>query len=210
MGGAHPTTTADDISHWSHWMDSNPLFERMRNANYTTVVWSAENLRMAQADLWVERLLQWIAGRNETNRCAALPWTSTDGTFQQVCTWLTGFPGRVAFRNGVPSYDPHKNKYEQWMECTAVGPHDDSVIILVDETVNSLPFLEQHQSQAVQRSSVFELTPSSARFPTKVAGLEENADMFRADQCLLARVEATTYPRSFSKSASDWLEELSE
>ena len=209
------------LSHWSLWMDAlskdahfevsgaNPLFERMRNANYTSVVWSAENLRMAQADLWVERLLQWIANRNETNRCAALPWASTDGTFQQVCTWLTGFPGRVAFKDGVPSYDPHKNSYEQWIECTPMHAHDESVIVLVDETINSLPFLKQHQSQAVQGTSLIELTPSSVRFPTKVTGLEENADMFRADQCLLARVEAAYSPRPFVKSASDWLEELS-
>jgi len=205
MGGAHPTV--DDISNESPGMDSNPLFTRMRNANYTTVVWSAENLQMAQADLWVERLLQWIASRNETNRCAALPWSSTDGTFQQVCTWLTGFPGRVAFRNGIPSYDPHKNSYEQWMECTAINPREESVIILIDETVNSLPFLDR--SQALQRSLLFELTPSSAQFPTKVAGIEEKTDLFRADQCLLARAEAAYCPRPFAESASDWLRELS-
>lgn len=208
IGGAHPT--ADDNSHWSQWMDANPLFERMRIANYTTVVWSAENLRMAQADLWVERLLQWIASRNETNRCAALPWASTDGTFQQVCNWLTGFPGRVAFRDGVPSYDPHKNSYEQWMEYTLSGTHEESVIVLVDETVNTQPFLEQHQHRAVQGTSLIELTPSSVRFPTNVAGLEDIADMFRADQCLLARVEAASSPRPFAKSAADWLKELSQ
>ena len=215
------STVPSALSHRSLWMDTlskdthcevsgaNPLFERMRNAKYTTVVWSTENLEMVQADLWVERLLQWIASRNETNRCSALPWASSDGTFQQVCTWLTGFPGRVDFRDGVPNYDPNKNSYEHWIECTPMDAHEESVIVLIDETVNSTPFLKQHQSQAVQGTSLIELTPSSVRFPTQVAGLEDNADMFRADQCLLARVEATTCPRPFAKSAADWLKELS-
>ncbi len=107
------------LAQWSLCSDQTPshrsnethptkqLFDRMAQAMYTTVVWSAENLKFDQADLWVERLLQWIAGRNETTRCAALPWSSLDGTFQQVSTWLTGFPGRVAFRDGIPQYDPN-------------------------------------------------------------------------------------------------------
>jgi formylmethanofuran dehydrogenase subunit B len=140
-------TIPSSLAQWSRWSDStaskpsneasptNQLFERMATARYTTVVWSAETLQLEQADLWVERMLQWISSRNEDTRCAALPWTSLDGTFQQVCTWLTGFPGRVAFRDGVPDYDPDRHSYEQWIARTPIGKAHESVIVLIDETV---------------------------------------------------------------------------
>ncbi len=209
------------LAQFSRWLDcltsdvqlqgsrTNLLFERMRHANYTTVVWSAANIDMAQADLWVERLLQWIASRNETTRCAALPWTSTDGTFQQVCTWLTGFPGRVRFLDGVPSYDPVQNSYEHWMDRTLKGAHEQSIIVLIDETINAQPFVKLQPYHAAATATWLELTPTSTRFPTAVSGLEMNASVFRADQCLLAHVEAERDPRPFVKSAVDWLEELS-
>lgn len=193
------------------------LFERMAQDEYTTVVWSAENLKLDQADLWVERMLQWIAGRNETTRCAALPWSSLDGTFQQVCTWLTGFPGRVKFRDGVPQYDPHGQSYEQWIARTPVGisPESfvvipESVVVLIDETASSTPFLKLESMQASGQSKVIELTGHSMRFPTAVAGVEVMADIFRADQTLLARVSPTRKLVPSVKSAAEWLEGLSQ
>lgn len=193
------------------------LFERMAQAEYTTVVWSAENLKFDQADLWVERMLQWIAGRNETTRCAALPWSSLDGTFQQVCTWLTGFPGRVKFRDGVPQYDPHGQSYEQWIARTPVGMSPESfvvipesVVVLIDETASSTPFLNPESMQALGQCNVIELTGNSKRFPTAVAGVEVTADIFRADQTLLARVSPTRKLVPSVKSAAEWLEGLSQ
>ena len=94
--------------------NASSLYKIMESAKYTTVVWNAQNLSMQYPDLWIERLLQWIAKRNEARRCAGLPWASLDGTFQQVCTWITGFPGRVRFQNGIPSYDPIGNSVQAW------------------------------------------------------------------------------------------------
>ena len=186
-----------------------PLFARLRQAMYTTVVWSAESLQMEQADLWVERLLQWVAGRNEKNRCAALPWLSLDGTFQQVCTWLTGFPGRIDFRNGVPDYDPHKYSYQQWIERTPDANCNESVIVLIDETLAPGDFLKPLEIQAAEGYSVIKLTARSEHFPTAVAGVETIDDMFRADQTVLARVLPSCERRSWVRPASDYLERLS-
>ena len=222
-------TVPSALAQWSRSSDRSPsnssnemhptkhLFERMALAEYTTVVWSAENLSLDQADLWVERLLQWIAGRNETTRCAALPWSSLDGTFQQVCTWLTGFPGRVKFRDGVPEYDPNGHSYEQWIARIPVGMSPDSfvvipesVVILIDETASSTPFLNLESMQVSGQSKVIELTGNSKRFPTAVAGAEVIADIFRADQTLLARISPTRKLVSSVKSAAEWLEALAQ
>lgn len=182
----------------------------MAQAEYTTVVWSAENLKFDQADLWVERLLQWIAGRNETTRCAALPWSSLDGTFQQVCTWLTGFPGRVAFRDGIPQYDPNGHSYEQWIARPPVGMSLESIVVLIDETASLTPFLNPESMQASGQCNIIELTGNSRRFPTAIAGVEVLADIFRADQTLLARVFPERKLGPSVKTAAEWLEGLSQ
>ena len=214
-------TVPSALAQWSRWSGSNPvssltntslsnpLFEQMAQAQYTTVVWSVENIAMDQADLWVERLLQWIANRNETTRCAALPWSSMDATFQQVCTWLTGFPGRVAFQDGVPSYDPQRNSYEHWIARTSADNSAESAIVLIDETVAATPYFDSIAMRDSGVNTVIELTGNSERFPTAIAGVETSADMFRADQMLLAHVTPSNNPGAYLKSAASWLEGLS-
>jgi formylmethanofuran dehydrogenase subunit B len=203
------------LAQWSSWSDSNcdsisvagPLFERLAQARYTTVLWSAENLLIDNADLWVERMLQWIATRNEITRCAALAWSSLDGTFQQVCTWLTGFPGRIAFRARTPEYDPDLFSYREWLSKKQTTEKIKSVMVVIDETVAATPFLETSELPVDMR--IIEVTANSKTFPTAIAGAEIAADMFRADQTLLARVEPSVGSRTHAKSAAYWLEALS-
>ncbi|MCY2985324.1 MAG: hypothetical protein NTY15_16985 [Planctomycetota bacterium] len=204
------------LAQWARWSDSNrdslsiagPLFEKLAQAPYTTVLWSAENLQIESADLWVERMLQWIATRNESTRCAALAWSSLDGTFLQVCTWLTGFPGRIVFQAGTPKYDPCRFSYREWLAQKNTTKKVKSVLVVIDESTSATPFLEACDLPADMH--VIEVTANSKTFPTTMAGVEVAADMFRADQTLLARVEPSVEPRSDTKSAAHWLEALSE
>lgn len=203
------------LAQWSRWSDSNrdslsaagPLFEKLAQARYTTVLWSAENLQIENADLWVERMLQWIATRNENTRCAALAWSSLDGTFQQVCTWLTGFPGRIAFLARTPEYDPCRFSYQEWLAKKPTTDKRKSVLVVIDETASATPFFKV--SDLPTDTQVIEVTANSKTFPTAIAGVEIAADIFRADQTLLARVEPSIEPRSYAKSAPHWLEALS-
>jgi hypothetical protein len=254
------------LSQWSKWTESkhglvklpethctHALFTSLHHAKYMTVIWSAETIRIEQADLWIESMLQWIASQNEHRRCTAIPWSSLDGTFQQVCTWTTGFPGRVYFRNGIPEYDPASNSYERWLRRHVGQTESKSVVVMIDETANPSSFAKQHHAKwsapATKVAGTFhvpfaepiavpfaeslepiasrtssnsnthwiELSGSSANFPTKIAGAEGTADMFRADQTVLARVRPPHEERSLDnsrqngqlKSASEWLEELS-
>jgi len=204
------------LAQWSRWSDSNnhdikafgPLFECLAQAKYMTVLWSAENLRLENADLWVERLLQWIATRNEIIRCAALPWSALDGTFQQVCTWLTGFPGRIAFRDGIPEYDPYRFSYQEWLAEKPGSDKVKSVVVAIDETASMTPFFDVLKSQ--NNFDIFELIAGSDSFPTAIAGVEVAAEIFRADLTLLARVEPSIEPRIDAKSAAQWLEAMSQ
>jgi len=204
------------LAQWSSWSESNSndisgaghLFECLAQAKYTTILWSAENLQLKNADLWVERLLQWIAARNQITRCAALPWSSLDGTFQQVCTWLTGFPGRIAFRDGVPEYDPYCFSYQDWLAKKPGSSKVKSVMVVIDETASATPFFDV--SNLPTNTEVLELTAKSDAFPTAIAGVEVAAELFRADQTLLARVEPSVEPRIDARSAALWLEAMSQ
>ena len=51
------TATDNCVSRW------------MTEARYLSVVWSAGQLKMPHADLWIERLYEWIGDRNIHSRC---------------------------------------------------------------------------------------------------------------------------------------------
>jgi formylmethanofuran dehydrogenase subunit B len=164
---------------------------------------------MPNADLWIERLMQWVAGQNETTRCAGLVLSSLEGSFQQACTWLTGFPGRIQFQQGEPIYDPSLNVYSKWIE-SAGDRSGNSAILLVDETLSESPFLDSKDAAGLSIPCV-EISATSSMFPCAIAGAEVAADMFRADQAIVARVDSqvVAQPSSFQlPSAADWLERL--
>ncbi|MFY8200631.1 MAG: hypothetical protein ACOVLE_08175 [Pirellula staleyi] len=187
---------------------TSELFTALENAKYTAVLWSAASLFVEQADLWVERLLEWIASQNKTKRCAALPWTSLDGTFQQVCTWLTGFPGRIRFQDGIPSFDTYAHSYENWLAASR-DLDSDSVVIAIDETVATEPFSAKMKFGLDRKFYAIELTAGSVRFPTAVAGAEVAADIFRADQTLLAHLTPShECDKSRVRPAAYWLARL--
>lgn len=191
--GGNLQSLATDDSDTSVADASFDLMRCLEKARYTAVLWIASSLTVPEADLWIERLLQWIASQNETSRCAGLVLSSLDGSFQQACTWLTGFPGRVRFRQGVPHYDPCYNAYSQWI-ASASDRVGESVIVLVDETVAKPPFLAvQSDGVSVQSDGdaaiqVVDVQADSCAFPCAVAGAEISAVIFRADQVIAARV----------------------
>ena len=86
----------------------------------------------------------------------------------------------------------------------------ESIVVLIDETASSTPFFNPESMQVSGQSTVIELTGNSKRFPTAVAGVEVIADIFRADQTLLARISPTRKLVSSVKSAAEWLEGLAQ
>ena len=212
-----------------HSSPTDALFGKMATATYTSIVWCSESLTIDYPDLWVERLFQSIAERNETNRCAGLAWASLNGTFQQACTWLTGFPGRIRFRNGLPTYDPDENATLAWLNHrgTIASPStkEAAVVLYINETVGQSEDLLHSIRADHPHCTLIEITPKSQRFPTFVPGVENAVDIFRSDQCLLAHVDPRAQDVALAdavsgdskekaisnlplRSAADWLEEL--
>ena len=122
-------------------------------------------------------------------------------------SWLTGFPGRIAFQAGTPEYDPSRFFYREWLAKKPTNEKIKSVLVVIDETATGTSFFEACDLPA--DTQVIEVTANSKTFPAAIAGVEVVADMFRADQTLLAHVESSVVPRSDAKSATHWLEALS-
>jgi hypothetical protein len=81
---------------------------------------------------------------------------------------------------------------------------------LIDETVAAAPFRHPESIPGSDQCQVIELSRQSEKFPTAIAGVEGSANMFRADQTLLAHVSPTHPLGPRAKPVSGWLEALSE
>jgi formylmethanofuran dehydrogenase subunit B len=99
------------------------LLEKLKNAKYTVIVWSASALKIQHAELTIQSIIQLINKLNETSRAAGLPLNSGDGdtSVNNTSTWLRGYPTRTRFNNTVPEYDTyHYSTQKQLANCDAL------------------------------------------------------------------------------------------
>ena len=165
-------------------------------ATYTTVVWSPKDLLVSHRDLWIGEMMRWILKRNETDRIGALVWNDFGSTFHQVCTWTTGYPGRVSFGTDVANYRPGEYSARRWLERNC---RSGSLVLWVDETGGDLPVeLERSGVRTIAVGSsglvaCHQGVDSSSEWlrwiPAGVVGVEYAGSMFRGDQTVLARVQ---------------------
>ena len=85
------------------------LAQRMRQARYGVLIWSAESFAFEHGDLVAQAAAELVSDLNQHSRFACLPLAAGDGaaTLQQVATWTCGFPLRIGFSAGLPVYDPY-------------------------------------------------------------------------------------------------------
>ena len=198
------SATSDIASQW------------ISNAEYLAIVWSAEQLDFAQPDLWIERLFQWIGQRNEKYRCVGFPLSSHYTTFQQVCTWTTGFPGRVQFKNGSIEYHPLAAAGTRFYGRGDEG-HLESTFdleIRIDET------LDPSRASPPVSPTVIHIAPcleggnhERVYLPCGIAGFDHDAELFRTDGTVVLKVEAASRSEPVVgklMSASAWLHVLQE
>lgn len=101
----------------------NTLLEKLKTAKYAVIIWSAGALKIPHAELTIQSIVQLINKLNENSRAAGLPLNSGDGdsSVNNVSTWLSGYPTRNRFNNGIPEYDTHQySTKNQLAECDAL------------------------------------------------------------------------------------------
>jgi formylmethanofuran dehydrogenase subunit B len=86
------------------------LITKLKSAQYAVLVWSASMLNIPHAELTIQSITQLINKLNETTRAAGLPLNSGDGdtSVNNTSTWLSGYPTRLRFNNGIPEYDNYQ------------------------------------------------------------------------------------------------------
>lgn len=192
-----------------------PWLVDLRASTYTSVVWSPACLSVSQPDLWIEDLMHWIRGQNEETRYSSLTLSGLDSTFQQVCTWTTGFPGRIRFRNAIPIFEPMESNYLSWIKRNGNDPL--ASIVCVDESVKTYPFLPKDMADSFAGTIVeihgysMEVNHdcSRVRLPTRTAGYETDATISRADQVVMAFVPSQSPTADDWPTPADWLARLS-
>ena len=112
------------------------LAEQLRQAKYANIVWSANALAPSQSRLCIETISRLVGQLNETTRAAGLPLGGDEGgmSAQQVSSWLSGFPLRVSYAQGIPAYDPRENKIETMLSKGGVD-----CLVWVDAFGRSMP-----------------------------------------------------------------------
>ncbi|MCP3661734.1 MAG: formylmethanofuran dehydrogenase subunit B [Gammaproteobacteria bacterium] len=90
----------------------------LKAANYSVVIWNADELDFPHAELTIQGLVNLVKDLNITTRSAALPLAGTqaDITSNQVCTWQLGYPLRTGLQRGYPEHEPILNRYQDLLK----------------------------------------------------------------------------------------------
>lgn len=155
------------------------LTEKLKQASYTAVVWSAASFDSSHADLTIQSIIQLIAKLNETTRAAGLPLSSGDGdtTVNNVNTWLSGYPTRLRFNNGLPEYNSYMHATDKQLK--------NADALLWVSTFNPAPPPETKLPRIVigHPAMQFEQQPD-VFIPVGIPGVDHSGLMFRMDSSI--------------------------
>lgn len=168
------------------------LIEKLKTAKYAVIVWSASALKIPHAELTIQSIVQLINKLNENSRAAGLPLNSGDGdsSVNNVSTWLSGYPTRSRFNNGIPEYDTyHFATAKQLASCDA---------LLWVSTFNPHPIPDTQAPVIVigHPDTKFERMPD-VFIPVGIPGVDHNGQMFRMDSSItlpLKKLRDTNLP----------------
>lgn len=157
----------------------NALLETLKAAKYAVIVWSASTLKDPHAELAIQSIVQLINKLNEKSRAAGLPLTSGDGdsSVNNVSTWLTGYPTRSRFNQGIPEYDTARfSTMQQLSECDA---------LVWISTFNPHPIPNSKTTTIVigHPNTEFERMPE-VFIPAGIPGVDHSGLMFRMDSSI--------------------------
>ncbi len=168
------------------------LIEKLKTAKYAVIVWSASALKIPHAELVIQSIVQLINKLNENSRAAGLPLNSGDGdsSVNNVSTWLSGYPTRSRFNNGIPEYDTyHFSTKKQLASCDALlwvstfNPHP------IPDTQAPVIVIGHPDTQFERMPDVF--------IPVGIPGVDHSGQMFRMDSSItlpLKKLRDTNLP----------------
>ena len=168
----------------------NQLATEIQNANYSVFLWCADEFNSPLGDLTIDAVMQLVDSINERKRSAALPLTRNPSltTFNQVCTWQTGIPSPVSFRDGTPEFHPRHYSLESMLNRQQVD-----LLVWVGGLEESVQ-LPSTQIPAVVLSPNHVPT-SDVYIPVSIPGIDHNGHLFRTDSVVPLYLQAVRTPR---------------
>ncbi len=94
------------------------------------VIAFATNAELPNGAKVYSSMIEWIRQIAATKRVHLLPLSSSTAMFTQVCTWQTGFPGRISLSNSAAQYDPWLNTEAKFKSL----PHRSALVLDVNES----------------------------------------------------------------------------
>ena len=155
------------------------LLEKLKNAKYAVIAWSASALKVQHAELTIQSIIQLISKLNETSRAAGLPLNSGDGdtSVNNTSTWLSGYPTRSRFNNAVPEYDTyHYSTQKQLAECDTLLWVSTFNPYVAPECKAPTIAIGHPDTQFTQMPDVF--------IPVGIPGFDHAGQMFRMDSSI--------------------------
>ncbi len=162
------------------------LADKLRDASYSVIAWTAGALNWPQAELTVQMVCEMIQDLNRTTRCAGLPLGGKEGeqTATQVCAWLTGFPTRVSFSRGVPVYDPYLHASDRLLADGEV----DALLWISAYNVTRTPPACKVPTIVLGRCGMQFEHPPKVYIPVGVPGIDHAGHTYRMDNVVAIRL----------------------
>ena len=184
------------VNKLSHSAKLADVASALKQAEYATVAFSAADFATTQARLCIESISKMVADLNPETRAAALSLGGDDGgmSAMQVSAWRSGYPLRVSYAEGVPTYDPNRFRLENLLDTNSVD-----CLVWVDAFGHSTP-----PSRTDDRPLVFVGHPQLAErldadvvIPVGLPGIHHKARLVRTDSVVtmpLDRVYSSRLP----------------
>lgn len=155
------------------------VLEKLKNAKYAVIVWSAGSFKFSHAELTIQSITQLINQLNETTRAAGFPLNSGDGdsSINNASTWLSGYPTRNRYVNNKPEYDTyHFSTQKQLTSC-------DALLWISTFNPQAAPSVDAPTIVIGHPDMQFERTPD-VFIPVGIPGVDHTGLMFRVDSSI--------------------------
>jgi len=120
-------------------------------------------------------LNEYILNVASEKKVSALPLSSSTLMFSQCCTWLTGFPGRIVYVDGVPQYNPWLYTAHKWFDRAS----KDALVIDVDERSEDAMISMKHAHDKNDEALI--------QIPVAISGAECVSTLYKADGSTMIR-----------------------
>ena len=152
---------------------------RIKAANYSVFIWAPGELQTPHAELVIQTTCEMVKELNKTIRSAGLSIGGSNGgaTFNNVCTWQSGYPSRISYNKGYPEYLPYKFSTQEALQRTEA----DALLWISSFDQSSKPPQTSIPTIALSRPVRKIALDVEVYIPVGTPGLDHTGNLFRTD-----------------------------